>query len=158
MNRKRFFHFFLGLIFFTALRTDAIVGISVSGTWLESIDSSDLIIGSEVLIPSTTTSADNAVTLDVSTDTNAAWTVYVSAVDANWDPRLHLYLRRTGAGTGKGSVSGGETFLEISPLNQVFFSGRKAAFSIPVQFQINGISFQIPPSVFIKTITYTITE
>ncbi|MBA3028297.1 MAG: hypothetical protein FP816_05700 [Desulfobacteraceae bacterium] len=125
---------------------------------MKTINSSELIFGPEIILPSTYTSSSNAVTMNINANGNESWMVHVSKNNSIWDPRLRLYIRRTGNGSGTGTISGGTSFQEITSLNQTFFSGRKKYSNIPVQFQLTGVSLYIPPSSNITTITYTITE
>jgi hypothetical protein len=158
MNRKLFIILILSIITGSASDLQALVYISVAGSWQETIDSTDLIPGPVILLPSTYTSPGDAVRIDITTTKNEKWLVYVSKSDSIWDPRMHLFLRRTSNGTGVGKISGGTSFQEISSLNQSFFSGSKGLINIAVQFQLTGISLQIPPAGYGTKVTYTITE
>ena len=157
MKRKRILLFILWMIFDATHRSDAAITISLSGSWSETVDSSDIIIGSEIMLPSTYTSSSSAVTMNIGANGSESWIVLVSKYDSVWDPRLHLFLRRTGNGSGNGNISGGTSFQEIGALNQTLCSGKKQLSGIPVQFQLTGITLNIPPASRSTTITYTIT-
>ena len=87
------------------------------------------------------------------------WHVDVSRVDTNWHTDLHLYIRRTGAGTGA-TLTGGTAYQEIYDYDALFFSGAGGdCFGIPVQFRISG-SFAangIPADLYTTTVYYTVT-
>ena len=139
----------------TTLRLNALLQISVSGSYTETIDSTDLI---NFYLPTTYTSALNAVIVDIDAANNEKWLVSVYKSDTNWDTSLHLSIRRTGSGTGSGKVIGGDSFQEVTSVSQSFMNGQKALSNIPVQVQISGVSYQISPDTYGTTITYTITD
>ena len=133
------------------------IRIRVTGQWSEIIDVNDLAgpPGSD-LIPYQE-SAPNQVLIDI-TNTNRFWDVSVYKVDSLWPATFRLYVRRTGNGQGLGEISGGLNYLEITDIEQIFFSGRRQRRRIPLQFRLEGLSVQIPPQVYTTTIIYTVTE
>jgi hypothetical protein len=155
MKRKLIFILIFLVLSSATFRLDALVQFSIYGNWSETIDSSDL---TGIVLPSTYTSSSNAVTIDIDANVFEKWLVYVSRSDTMWDPSLQLFLRRTSDGVGKGSISGGTIFQEITAFNQAFFSGQKALNSIAVQFQLTGITLRTPTDSYATTIIYTITD
>jgi hypothetical protein len=133
------------------------IRIRVTGQWSEIIDVNDLAgpPGSD-LIPYQE-SAPNQSLVDI-TNTNRFWDVSIYKVDSLWPATFRLYVRRTGNGTGPGSISGGLNYLEITDAEQIFFSGSRQRRDIPLQFRLEGLSVQIPPQVYTTTIIYTVTE
>jgi len=103
-------------------------------------------------------SAANAVELEVKFS-NPPWTVSVRKVDSAWNAVLHLSVRRTGPGTGGGTLSGGTTYQEITGTDTAFFSatgGDKK--NIPLQFQISGVTVTLGAATFSTTVYYTVTD
>lgn len=133
------------------------IRIRVTGQWSEIIDVNDLAgpPGSD-LVPYLE-SAPNQALVDI-TNTNRFWDVSVYRVDSLWPAAFRLYVRRTGNGTGPRGISGGLNYLEITDIEQIFFSGQRWRRSIPLQFRLEGLSVQIPPQVYSTTIIYTVTE
>lgn len=100
------------------------------------------------------------------------YTVNVKRTDSgpNWNTAgLDLWVRRTGDGTGGGlsifgssNIFGGEAFQQITVGDQYFFEGNNFGTSlragVPLQYQITGISVQVPVANYTTTITYTLVD
>jgi hypothetical protein len=103
-------------------------------------------------------SAANAVELEIKFS-NPPWTVSVRKVDTSWNAVLHLSVRRTGAGVGGGTLSGGTTYQEITATDTAFFSGTGGdKKNIPLQFQISGVTVTLGAATFSTTVYYTVTD
>ncbi|MGB8952364.1 MAG: hypothetical protein WCC06_06840 [Candidatus Aminicenantales bacterium] len=136
------------------------ITITLWGSWTETINSSDLLgpPGSD-LNPSYESSATQ-VTLNLRNTQNRNWEVDVRKVDSTWNPLLHLYLRRTSDGNGRGWISGGTpNYLEVTDsYDSRFIWGRDNRTEIYLQFKVDGVSVAIPPNVYTTTIYYTAIE
>ena len=100
------------------------------------------------------------------------YTVYVRRTDSgpNWNTAgLELWVRRTGDGAGGGSsllgvsnIFGGDAFQQITTGDQYFFEGNNFGTtprtSIPLQYQITGVSVEVPVANYTTTITYTLAD
>jgi hypothetical protein len=102
-------------------------------------------------------SSANAVELEVKFS-NPPWTISVRKVDTAWNAALHLSVRRTGSGSGGGSLSGGTTYQEITATDTSFFSGTADRKNIPLQFQISGLTVTLGAATFSTTVYYTVTD
>jgi len=119
----------------------------------------DLIAGAGTGLVSSYESAVDAVLLSPNpTPSKPAWRVDVRRVDATWHGDFTLWIRRSGDGTGSGSVSGGTTYLTVTTTDQTLFTGAEDRDDVPIQFQLTGVSIQIPPGDYETTIVYTIVE
>ena len=78
-------------------------------------------------------------------------------IDSSWNSNLHLYVMRTSPGSG-GSVSGGESYQEVTDINGVFFSGSGDVTGIKVQLRMTGASVQINPASFSSVFYYTVVD
>jgi len=143
------------------------VTIDVTGSWSETIDETDLQAGAGSDLNPTYTSATNQININIDKIVygnfwdwfvNYNWRVDVRRSDTNWDSQFRLYVRRTGNGFGLGSISGGTTFQEVTLIDQVFFSGSRRRYYIPVQCQLGNVSINISPDVYTTTVIYTVTE
>ena len=134
--------------------------ISVTGSWSETIDVSDLQGGAGSNLTSTYTSASNAVTIDVGVSGNTRWYVDVYKVDSTWHSNLHLHVCRTSDGSGEpgSSISGGSSFQEVTGTAQSFFAGRRSRTGITVQLQLTGVSVSVPAHTYSTTVYYTAVE
>lgn len=92
---------------------------------------------------------------------NYTWQVEVTKNDIDWDPNIGVYIRRTGNGSGIGGgnyISGGNTYMEVTNANQLFFEGGRARLDVPVQLEVRGISVTLPAKNYSTTIVYTVTS
>ena len=131
------------------------ISITATGSWSETIDASDLTGGAGTDLNSTYQSAADAVKINISATAN--WRVDVKKINGNWHSSLLLSVKRSSDGTGAGSISGGTAYLEVTDIDQSFFSGNKSRNNVCVQFRLTGVSIQVPPGVYTATVYYTVT-
>ncbi len=139
----------------------AVLSIATTGSWSKSVDANDLVAGAGTDLVSTQTSSSNQGSIDVSGTTGDSdnWRIDVKRVDTTWDSDFTIYVRRTGDGTGSGSISGGTTFQEVTTTDATFFSGSGDRSGINVEFKIEGFSVgTIPVDTYDTAITYTIVD
>jgi hypothetical protein len=109
------------------------------------------------------TSATNQTTFGIRFGiTSGTYTIHVNKVDTDWDSGLVLSVRRSGNGTGSGTISGGTTFTTVTNAMQPFFTGTMPAYgtrsNITIQYQISNISVVVPAKTHSTTVIYTITN
>lgn len=132
------------------------IGITATGSWSQTIDASNLTGGAGTDLNSTYQSASNAVVIDI-IGAGSTWGVAVKKITSNWHSSLHLSVKRTSDGTGVGTISGGTSYQEVTDIDQSFFSGNRSRANVNVQFQLTGVSIQVPPGVYTATVYYTVT-
>jgi len=154
-----FIIFLLAPLFFVSQTAHAAISITVTGSWVETIDKNDLLSGAGSDLQSTYTSVSGQVSLNISGTSGAsdAWRVDIRKVDDNWNNNLHPYVMRTSAGTG-GSVSGGASYQEVTDINTLFFSGSGDVTGINMQLRLTGASIQISPSSYSTVLYYTVVD
>ena len=135
----------------------AAVGISVFGQWQISIGSENLINGAGSDLRREFESSLDAFSVDI-TGKPGRWRVEVRLGKAAWHDQLNLSIRRTGDGTGGGTVSGGREYQVLLNRNEVFFSGDDDKAGVPVQLKLTGVSLQIPPRVYRAKVWYTVLD
>jgi hypothetical protein len=150
---------FLIPLCFAAQTTHAALSITVTGSWIETIDKNDLVTGPGSDLQSTYTSVSGQVSIDISGTSGAsdAWRVDVKKIDSSWNNNLHPYVMRSSSGTG-GSVSGGTSYQEVTNINTSFFSGSGDVTGIKVQLRMTGASIQITPASYSSVLYYTIVD
>jgi hypothetical protein len=146
-------------LFFAAQTAHAAISITVTGSWVETIDKNNLVAGAGSNLQSTYTSVSGQVSIDISGTSGAsdAWRVDVKKIDSNWNNNLHPYVMRTSDGTG-GSVSGGTSYQEVTDINTSFFSGSGDVTGINVQLRMTGASIQITPASYSTVLYYTVVD
>lgn len=144
----------IGLILLCS-KAEAPISITVTGSWSENINASDLQAGAGSDLISTYESATDAVSIDV-TETSGNWAVDVKKIDTHWHSNLHLHIKRTSDGTGSGSISGGGAYQEVTDTDQSFFNGSGDRSNVNIQLKLTGVSVQVTPDTYTTTVYYTV--
>lgn len=138
--------------------------LTVSPGWSVTIPASTIIEAGLNYTTTTVTSGASQSTMSITTNSNNVNVfVYVQKTDVTWDSNLTLWVRRSGNGTGAGnsSITNGTTFQQITNTPIQFFTvymGKSRTYSsIPIQYQISGISVIIPAQTYTTTLLFTIT-
>lgn len=137
----------------------AVISITASGSWSETINEIDLISGAGSDLSSTYESISSAVSISVSGTAGGGdnWRVDVRKSDTTWHNDFVLYNQRTSDGTG-GSVSGGLAYQVITDIDQSFFSGSDDVSGINVQLKLSGMSVNVAPNNYSTTVYYTVVD
>jgi len=130
--------------------------MSVTGGWTRTINAIDLAGGAGTDLTSTYTSDADAALVSIADTSGANWRVDIQKQDVAWNPSLVLSARRTSAGTG-GSVSGGNSYQQVTDTYATFFTGSQDVTDINVQLQLTGVSVSIPRASYSTTVYYTVT-
>ncbi|MFC1539092.1 hypothetical protein ACFL6H_06700 [Candidatus Latescibacterota bacterium] len=136
------------------------IEVRVNGGWIDlTIGSDDLIGGAGTDLIDTYTSDSNATLVDIRrAKKNDLWRIDIRRSDINWHGNLYLYVKRTGSGHGNGNIIGGLSYMEINYIDMELFHGEGLLNNIPLQYQLTGVSLQIPPDTYGTTIIFTITQ
>lgn len=139
--------------------SEAEISIDATGGWSRTITAADLEAGAGSDLKSTYESAaDPSLTISGTAGNDDAWRVDVRRADTDWHSNLTLSVKRTGGGTGGGSITGGTAYQAIGTSDAEFFSGAGDRSAIPLQFKLEGMSLQVPPDTYSTTITYTVVD
>ena len=97
---------------------------------------------------------------DLNNTTYRNWHIDVKRTDINWDSSLSIYVKKTAEGTSNygTTTTGGETFMEVTSSDQLFFQGAGWITDIPIQYKISGISVTIASDTYSTEITYTLLD
>lgn len=134
--------------------------LAASGAWSLGIDASDLLSGAGSEIQASHDSGTGAVALEISATSGSTdtWRIDIRRATSGWDPDLRLWARRTGDGSGPGSVSDGTSWQEIGSTDATFFTGQGDRTGVTVQLRITGLSLSISPDAFLSTVHYTLVD
>jgi len=152
---------FITYFFFLALPwAEAALGIEAFGGWNQSIGASDLSAGAGSDLNSTYSSVNNSTLINITgaQGVNRDWRVDVNRVGGSWDANLRIYVRRTGDGTGTGTVSDGLNYIEATTTGNYFFQGSDLRSSIPVQYQLQGASLNVLANTYNTSVVFTVTR
>jgi hypothetical protein len=150
----------LGMVLLAAGPAVAVINITVAGSWTQSIDKNNLTGGTGTDLTSTFTSAQNAnlITITGAKNRNDNWQINIKRIDTAWNSSLQIFAMRTSSGTGQGSVSGGQAYIQVTQNDTTFFTGAGSLSGISVQLMLTGASLQVPPNQYTTTIEYTVID
>ncbi len=77
-------------------------------------------------------------------------------VDQGWDDRVLLSVRVTSEGTGEGSITYEDSFIPVTTGETNFFGGQGDRAGIAIQYQLQGVSLQIPPGNYSTSVEFTL--
>ena len=149
-------------IFFVAQLSQNAYAVSditlAGGNWVvPTIDAADLQSGAGSDLVDTYENTAGVINIsDITTPGN--YRVDVSKADTTWHANFQLSVKRTGDGSGAGSISNGTTYQQITDTDASFFTGDLDRTTIPLQLQLAGVSVSISPDTYITTVNYTIVE
>ncbi len=126
-----------------------------SGDWTQKLNAGHLVSGAGSNLPTQVQSLAGATILSIS-NAPGAWTVRVRRAGGPWHGNVTLFVKRTSAGAGSGSVSGGDGFVEVTGSDTVLFSGSGARSNIALQFKLTGLSAGISPANYLSSIVFTV--
>lgn len=155
---------FFVLVFVTFLFFDVplyATYLGATGGWTNLvIDSSYLQGGAGTDLQGSYTSGVGATTISI-TGTSGEWQVQVRKVEEGsnlWPNGVSLSVRRTGEGSGGGTITGGDSYISVTRRDVVFFEGTGDKTAIPVQYKISGMSVSVPPDTYSTTLTFTVVD
>ncbi len=135
--------------------------INVTGNWDYAISTSN-ITEAGLDFTGVYTSDRGQVLIDVKSNGNNNWYVYVRKMDVHWHDDLRIKVKRNGNGNGGGNgskINGGtDQYIRIKDTDRLFFSGKKNRSNIPIRFRMRKVSVLIPADTYQTTIIYTITD
>ena len=134
------------------------ISITVTGSWSETIDASDLQAGAGSDLINSYESTPNSALVEIKGAGQKNWRVDIRKMDINWHTDFRLYVRRTGDGSGSGSISGGISYQEVTDFDQAFFDGARNRSDIPIQLRLTDVSVQIPPNTYSTEVWYTVVD
>ena len=132
------------------------ISISAPGSWPQTINASNLTGGAGSNLTPTYESDPAAVSITITAAGN--WKVQVKTIASTLPGSLHLYIQRTSDGSGLGSISGGNSYQEVTDIDQDFFSGNIDRSNVSIQLELTGVSIQVPPDTYTATIQYTVSD
>jgi hypothetical protein len=106
-------------------------------------------------LQSTVESTPGATALTIS-NTTGGWTLRIRRGVGAWNDDLKLFVRRSSAGIGSGTISGGEAYVEVTAGDVAIFSGSDDRSSIALQYKLTGLSHNVSPNVYTASLLFTV--
>jgi hypothetical protein len=126
-----------------------------TGNWTQMVSAAQLVSGPGSNLPVQMQSMAGVTTLSIS-NAPGNWTLRVHRADGPWPSGLALFVKRTSAGSGSGTVSGGDSFVEMTGSDIELFSGSGPRSNIALQFRLTGLSVGVPPSSYLSSIVFSV--
>lgn len=138
--------------------TAAAIQIAVTGDWSRDVTSDDLAGGPGTDLNDTYESDSDQALITISDTSGHTWRVDVRRVDTDWPGGLVLSVRRTGDGTGGGTIMDGTSYQAVGTLDGEFFSGSGDRSGIPIQSKVSGVSVELGRDTYSTTVIYTVVD
>ena len=134
--------------------------LAASGSWSVPVSASDLLTGAGSGLVSSKDSASSEVVLEVTLTSGSTdrWRIDVRRANSVWNGDVHVWVRRTGGGSGTGSVASGLTWTEVGSTDTQFFDGEGDRAGLPIQIRVTGISLSITPDAYLTSVQYTLID
>ncbi len=136
------------------------IDVYVTGGWNLTVDSSCLVGGAgSNLIDSFESNLDaSMINITGTGGSGDVWRVRVRKSSVSQLHGVVLYAKRTGDGSGSGTVSGGTSYVAVETSDTDFFDGSGDRTAISVQYKVSGISINVPPGTYSTVITFTVVD
>ncbi|MFN7143885.1 MAG: hypothetical protein ACK4YP_08930 [Myxococcota bacterium] len=134
--------------------------LAVTGSWTLPVTATDLVAGAGSALRATVDSgaSDVRVDVDLTAGDADAWRLEIRRSDGSWDPDLRVWVRRSGDGTGTGTIAGGDTWVEVGPTNSILFEGSGDRQDVPIQLRLGGLSLGVTPAAYLTALQYTLVD
>ena len=133
----------------------AALGITVTGSWSQTIGPANLVSGAGSDLANPYVSGAAQIILSFTGIGSKDYHVTVQRVDTSWNSNLNLYVQRTSA---QGNITGGATYMLVTTTAQTFFNGagNPSPSNVNVQVKLDGVSLQVPPAAYTTGLTFTV--
>lgn len=133
----------------------AFADLSASGNWMENVTAAHLVSGAGSDLTHEFESASGSTTLAIfNLPAGGAWRLFARKADSSWSDDLLIYVRR--ASGGSGTISGGESYIQITNADTEIFSGTGDQSSIAIQTKLSGMSKTISPNTYNTAVIFTL--
>jgi len=134
------------------------IALTITGSWSFTLSSGNLQGGAGSEFTTEYESASNQVLLKVGGAGGNTWRVDVQRVDTSWPSTVTLYVRRTGNGTGKGTIYDGTTYHLVTTTTTTWMTGAGDRDQVPLQEKVGSLSVSIGQATFTTAIRYTLVQ
>lgn len=148
---------FLGAVVALLLLRAAIYAADLTsmGDWTETLTASNLQAGAGSDLPNQLESIAGVTMLTI-TNAPGAWKIRARRSSSQWNDSFALFVKRTSAGSGNGSISGAEAYVEITGNDAEIFAGSESRSSISLQFKLTGLASNVAAETYLSSIIFTV--
>jgi hypothetical protein len=132
--------------------------LALTGSIVETVTAADLTGGAGTGLRATFDASTVDVEVSTTTAATDAWRIDVRRSGAAWDDGLRVWVRRTDAGSGPGTVAEGTSWIEVGPIDTPFFEGTGDRTGVSVQVRISGVSLALSPDAYASVLHYTLVD
>ncbi|MEN3370008.1 MAG: hypothetical protein V7609_2151 [Verrucomicrobiota bacterium] len=129
--------------------------LSSIGSWSESLTAANLVSGAGSDLQNQIESVSGVTALTIS-NAPGPWSVRARLSSSQWNSNFTLFVRRSSAGSGSGTISGAEGYIEITGSDSEIFSGSENRGSISLQFKLTGLAGNISVATYLSSIIFTV--
>lgn len=151
--RRSFARAAIALLLFTNAGHAA--DLTALGNWTETLTASNLAAGAGSDLQNQLVSVAGVSTITIS-DAPGAWVVRARRSSSQWNDSFSLFVKRTSSGSGSGSISGAEAYVEITGSDAEIFSGSESRSSISLQFKLTGLATNVSAATYLSSIIFTV--
>jgi hypothetical protein len=125
------------------------------GDWTETLTASHLAAGAGSDLSNQLESIAGVTTLTIS-DAPGDWKIRARRSSSRWNDNFALFVKRTSAGSGSGSISGAESYVEITGNDVEILAGSEDRSSISLQFKLTGLASNVAAATYLSSIIFTV--
>ena len=129
--------------------------VTALGNWTETLTAGDLSAGAGSDLQNQLVSVAGVTIIDIS-DAPGAWVLRARRSSSQWNDSFALFVKRTSSGTGSGSISGAEGYVEITGSDAEIFSGSESRSGISLQFKLTGLATNVSAASYLSSIIFSV--
>src|SRR6476620_9806394 len=128
------------------------------GNWTFSLSAANLTNGAGSNFLGSAESISGTTVLSLGGVGSQTWTVVARRGAGTWDSGVTILVRRTsdGTGPGNGTISGGQSYIELTTSNTILFTGNKARDGVTIQYKVMGLSVRTPAATYTSPVIFSI--
>lgn len=132
----------------------AAADLTAFGQWTESLTAQNLITGAGSGLQNPESTA-GVIALSV-TNPLVTYRVRARLSSGSWDSSVGIWIKRTSAGSGPGTISGGTSYIQLTSSDVEIFSGTLDRANVSLQCKTTGLSTAVRPGTYQSPIIFTV--
>ena len=129
--------------------------LTSSGDWVLGVNATNLVARAGSDLQAKFESASGVTTLTISNATGA-WSLRARRSGGQWNGAVAMQVKRTSDGSGSGSNTGGNAYVDVSGTDSEIFSGSGNRSGISLQFKLTGLTTKVAPATYLSSVIFTV--